>query len=69
MNIETIKNALYEIKNNQDDDEVQHSLEDKLLWDFVKHINESRDKYPAELRLMAAEILKSKDIKFNRWYA
>ena len=69
MNLEYIKNALTDIKNAVDDDETQHILEDELLWDFVKHINDDADNYPLKLRLMAAEILKSKEIDFWRWHS
>ena len=69
MDIDYIKNALTDIKNAVDDDETQHILEDELLWDFVKHINDDSDKYPSELRLMATEILKSKEIDFWRFHS
>ena len=68
MNVETIKKALLNIQNAADDDAKQHELEDKLLWDFVKFVSERQEQFPAIFKLMATEILESKNIEFSRWY-
>ena len=69
MDLQDIKNILLAIQFADGDDEAQHSLEDKMLWDFVTHISKGVDDSPIELSIMASEILKSKDIKFCRWCA
>ena len=66
MDLKHIKSTLLEIQRADGDDAKQHELEDKLLWDFVKFVSE--DQYPATFKLMATEILESKNIEFSRWY-
>ena len=68
MDIDYIKSVLEDITNAVDDDKAQHMLEDDLLWTFVTFIAK-KDKINVDLKAMAAEILKSRDIDFNRWCA
>ena len=67
MDLKGIKSTLLEIQRADGDDAKQHELEDKLLWDFVTYISE-KEHYTIELKVMANEILKSKNIEFSRWY-
>lgn len=65
MTPEEIKQRIEEIKNSYG--ESQHSKEDDLYRDFVEYV--SRCKSYRGLREMAKEILKTKDMKFERWCA
>ena len=68
MDIDYIKYVLADITNAVDDDEAQHMLEDDLLWTFVTFIAK-KDNIKVDLKAMANEILKSREIDFNRWCA
>ena len=66
MDINYIKSVLLEIQRATNDDETQHMMEDDLLWTFVKFVSERPEQYPAAFKLMATEILKSREIEFKR---
>lgn len=66
MNMNDIYERIQEIYMVSGDNEVAHSHEDDLYRDFVKYIAETGNKNQRE---MALEILKTKEIKFARWYA
>lgn len=66
MDISEIRDRINEIKNNKKNDAEAHEQEDKLFVDFITYIaNYCND---GNIENMAKECLKSKEIKFNRWY-
>ena len=55
------------IKNNQDDDEVAHSIEDDLREWFIEYVRDnSSDIYLSDA---AALVLSTNNIEFARWCA
>lgn len=62
MDAEDIRAAVEQIKM-LNDDQVQHGLEDELHEKFIEFIAEHG---PPELQAMAKEVLKTKEISFNR---
>ena len=66
MNIKQVKDTVKKIKEISGDSEYAHGVEDDLYRDFVKHVSESKNK---KLSNMAKEVLKTKDMDFERWYA
>ena len=54
------------IESSQYSPEVAHELEDKLYIKFIIHISETGTE---EQKSMANEILKVKELKFDRWYS
>lgn len=65
MDLQSIKNRLDFIRKTAGDDEIPHGAEDQLYADFVKYV---ADLNIDKLSLLAKEILKSKEIEFNRYY-
>ena len=65
MNIQKIKEQIAEIEDS--DSESAHAEEDMLYTKFVEHVS----LYPndLDLREMALEVLKTKSMDFDRWYA
>ncbi len=53
-------------KRAQWDNEMAHVLEDGLYIDFVQHVAANG---PTELAAMAKEVLKTRELSFDRWYA
>lgn len=74
MDIKIIKDRVAEIgvpgKEEEGDNECRHIMEDELYIDFIEYIAKT-DNLPniSQLKLMAQEVLKAKDIHFTRWYA
>ena len=66
MTLEEVKSCVEEIENEKGDDEEAHCEEDRLYENFIKHVASAGND---ELKEMAVEILKTKDISFSRWYA
>lgn len=66
MTNEYLQKRIQEIKDIKDDDEAAHSWEDDLYEDFIRYVSENG---PQELAEKAKIILKTKEIKFSRWYA
>jgi hypothetical protein len=65
MTIEEVKQKIMLIDDNQHDDELAHSLEDKLREDVLKSIASGVDN-PQEL---ARLVLTTTELKFSRWCA
>jgi len=65
MKIEEIKQRVQEIAKNAGDPESAHSMEDELLFDFVRLIAEQDSEFSAA----AKEVLKVAEIDFPRWCA
>jgi hypothetical protein len=67
MNIKAIDDRLSAISTVAADGNCPeaHLMEDQLHLDFIAHIARTG---PPDLAAMAKEILKSVDIKFDRWY-
>lgn len=66
MDLEYCKDAVKKIDDGRGDGESAHCSEDELYEAFIRHVAEVGSK---ELRKMATEILKTKDISFARWCA
>jgi hypothetical protein len=66
MNIADVKHRVLEIERMKGDNESAHFNEDSLYEDFVIYIAKEGT---GELAELAKEILKTQDIKFDRWYA
>ena len=65
MTIDDIKTKINQIKSVKTDDGFAHEIEDDLRDSFIKFVAENGDE---NLKQMALEILKTKDIDFTRWY-
>ena len=66
MTIEQIRARIEEIRSNKSDPDKAHTLEDELLWDFVRYIHSTGNK-DGLLKEKAELILTSQDIEFQRW--
>jgi hypothetical protein len=64
MTLEEIKERLQYIESISDDDEAAHGREDDLYEEFIRYV---ADNAPEPLSELAREVLKSKDITFERW--
>ena len=68
LTIARVQEIVRIIDENKTDPESSHSLEDDLYCEFIEGI--SKDLYdPSELKELATEILKTKEISFERWCA
>ena len=68
MTIEEIRARIEEIISLAGDDETQHSREDRLYLDFIRYVASLGDRVPP-LAEQAAEILRTQELDFCRWYA
>lgn len=68
MDINEIQERLAHIQSFSecDADDDAHSAEDRLYLDFVQFVAQSGQE---PLSSMATEVLKTKDMDFDRWYA
>ena len=66
MDIEEVRLTVEQIRKSVADPEGAHSLEDRLMIDFIEYVEMSGSR---ELEVMAREILKTQDIEFPRWRA
>jgi hypothetical protein len=66
MNLAEAVKRVQQVEAIKGDDERAHSMEDRLYFDFVYHVSEYGN---IKLREIAKEILKTKDIRFDRWCA
>lgn len=66
MTKEEIVGRVEEIRKVAGDDEVAHSMEDQLYYDFVDWAAENS--HPA-IQEMAIELRKVRDVNFARWHA
>lgn len=66
MNLEELKNRIKDISECSGDDEAAHCMEDRLYFDLIKSISEEKCE---DIVLCCKEILKTKDIDFQRWCA
>jgi hypothetical protein len=68
MTLDEIKHRLESIQQVADtDDESAHAAEDDLAWDFILWAADCSDCEVTAAK--AHEVLKSRDIKFERWCA
>lgn len=65
MNVELIKQRVEDIRKSSGDDEGAHSMEDSLHQAVLQAIASGIG--PADK--LAAEALKTRDIRFKRWFA
>jgi len=63
MEISEIKKRLESIKHSSFDDEIAHSLEDDLFFDFIESLSNRKDSIGKKSKL----IISSKDIEFGRY--
>jgi hypothetical protein len=70
MTLLEISRRLREIESSKGDDEIAHSMEDDLIYDFIEYLSNLQQS-DIDYRIVdkAQEILKVKDIDFERWYA
>lgn len=66
MTKEYLEKRIKEIEDMKNDAEMAHSSEDSLYEDFIRYVSENG---PQELAEKAKIVLKTKEIKFSRWYA
>ena len=66
MTIDDVRLAIADIKSEKWDSEVRHIQEDKLRADFIAYIATLGI---AGVSDVAAEVLKTDEIQFTRWYA
>lgn len=64
-----IAEALKAIEDNKRDNEVAHSLEKQLWRDVLQAVANFEYANEAEAAIAAEHALKSRDIKFERWFA
>lgn len=69
MEIEEIKKRVEQIERFKDDDEVAHSLEDNLFYEFVESIKNNNFKNLEEAIIASEELMKVREIEFGRWHA
>lgn len=69
MKLEEIKRTLEKIESISGDDEMAHSLEDDLFYDFVDDIASDEFKSKEDIIEAAKEVYKVKTIEFCRWHA
>jgi len=69
MKIDEIKERISYIESQKYDDEVAHSEEDDLFYDFVTAIIERKYKSRKDIIIAAEELIKVRDIDFARWHA
>jgi uncharacterized protein YfkK (UPF0435 family) len=67
MKLEDVKRKLRVIEHGKYDDELSHIAEDELLFDFIKSIENSNNL--SELKIIAKEVMKVRNIEFERWHA
>jgi hypothetical protein len=65
MTIDDVKLQVQHIQEAKHDDESAHGMEDSLWEDVLKSIAHGAK----NARELATEALKTKNIKFSRWYA
>ena len=64
MNVNGVRAAVKEIERLRSDDEAAHCEEDNLYTNFVEYCAREA---PEPFRTVAKEILKTKEIVFERW--
>ena len=69
MKIQEVKERIEKIEHCKWDDEVAHSHEDHLFYDFVESVKDGKYKTRKEIIEVATELFKVRDIDFARWYA
>lgn len=66
-NPEDVRCFLTHLRESEGDEEHQHRVEDDMYQCLVEKLAKSKAKDFAVLRLMAREMLKSREIDFPRW--
>ena len=69
MEVKEVKERIAKIEHCKDDDEMAHSYEDDLFYDFVEAVKDEKYKTRKEIIEVATELFKVRDIKFARWHA
>lgn len=69
MKIKEIKERIKKINDLDGDDEVQHTYEDDLFYDFVNAIKNGKYDTKEEIIKASKEVYKVRDISFARWHA
>tara|TARA_R100000750_G_scaffold58046_1_gene45541 strand:+ start:622 stop:831 length:210 start_codon:yes stop_codon:yes gene_type:complete len=69
MKIQEVKERVAKIEHCKDDDEMAHSYEDDLFYDFVEAVKDGKYKTRKEIIEVAAELFKVQDINFARGHA
>ena len=69
MKIEEIKNRIAKIENCKGDNEMAHSYEDDLFYDFVNAIKNGKFETKEEIVKASKEVYKVRKISFMRWRA
>ena len=70
MNLEEVKEKIKKIDYlSTFDNEMAHSFEDDLFYDFVESVKDGKYKTIKEIIEVATELFKVRDIEFARWHA
>ena len=70
MKLQEVKERIEEINRlSKFDDEMAHSNEDDLFYDFVESVKDGKYKTRKEIIEVATELFKVRDIEFARWCA
>lgn len=69
MKIHEIKKRIKKIEEYKFDDEIAHSYEDDLFYDFVNAIKNGKYETKEEIVKASEEIYKVRKISFSRWHA
>ena len=72
MTVSEIQQRVEKIRDAAGDSEVAHGLEDDLHVDVLKAIADQDPHQPwvmNDIRQLATEALKTREIDFSRWYA
>ena len=69
MKLQEVKQRIAEIEHCKNDNEMAHTYEDHLFYDFVEAVKDEKYKTRKEIIEVAAELFKVRDIDFARWHA
>lgn len=70
MEIKEINKRIREVLINQDENEIFHTLEDELYYDFIQYLSEDKN-VPKDIKEKAKLLyrLKIECDDFGRWYS
>lgn len=68
MKVQEVKRRLAEIELCKADNEIAHSCEDNLFYEFVKAVKNGEYKTRKEIIEVATEVHKVRGIDFERWH-
>lgn len=69
MSIEEVQQRIKHIQEISSDDESAHMEQAKLFEDFIRHCANIATWNIDDVPILATEVLKVCDIKFERWFA